>query len=58
MLSRVTHVRSYPNLKSYVEVEFTKVDPGFWSIDFEEESAAQGYMPAASQRTAGLDQGR
>ena len=53
MLSRVTHVRSYPNLKSYVEVEFTKVDPGFWSIDFEEESAAQGYMPAASNAQPG-----
>ncbi len=53
MLSRVTHVRSYPNLKSYVEVEFTKVDPGFWSIDFEEESAAQGHMPAASNAQPG-----
>ena len=53
MLSRVTHVRSYPNLKSYVEVEFTKVDPGFWSIDFEEESAAQGYMPAATNAQPG-----
>ena len=53
MLSRVTHVRSYPNLKSYVEVEFTKVDPGFWSIDFAEESAAQGYMPARSNAQPG-----
>lgn len=52
MLSRVTHVRSYPNLKSYVEVEFTKVDPAFWSIDFEEESATQGYMPAPSGNSA------
>jgi hypothetical protein len=34
MLARVTHVRAYPNLKSYVEVEFTQVDPDFWSIDF------------------------
>ena len=53
MLSRVTHVRAYPNLKSYVEVEFTKVNPGFWSIDFEEESVAQGYVPAASNAQPG-----
>ncbi len=45
MLTRVTHVRSYPNLKSYVEIEFTQADPEFWSIDFAEESAAQGYLP-------------
>jgi TonB family protein len=48
MLSRVTHVRSYPNLKSYVEIEFTQADPDFWSIDFAEEGAAQGYMPSQS----------
>jgi protein TonB len=53
MLSRVTHVRSYPNLKSYVEIEFTQVDPGFWSIDFEEESAAQGFLPAPSSAHPG-----
>ncbi len=48
MLSRVTHVRSYPNLKSYVEIEFTQADPDFWSIDFAEEGATQGYMPSQS----------
>jgi periplasmic protein TonB len=52
MLSRVTHVRSYPNLKSYVEIEFTQADPDFWSIDFAEEGAAQGYMPPPSAASA------
>jgi TonB family protein len=52
MLSRVTHVRSYPNLKSYVEIEFTQADPDFWSIDFAEESAAQGYAPSQSPTAA------
>jgi TonB family protein len=49
MLTRVTHVRSYPNLKSYVEIEFTSDDPEFWSIDFSEELAAQGYAPGPSE---------
>ena len=52
MLSRVTHVRAYPNLRSYVEIEFTQADPDFWSIDFAEESAAQGYMPGATESPA------
>jgi len=52
MLSRVTHVRSYPNLKSYVEIEFTQADPDFWSIDFAEEGAAQGYVPSQSPAAA------
>ena len=52
MLSRVTHVRSYPNLKSYVEIEFTQVDPDFWSIDFAEEGAAQCYLPPPSGASA------
>ena len=52
MLARVTHVRAYPNLKSYVEVEFTQADPDFWSIDFAEEGAAQGYAPSQSPSAA------
>jgi periplasmic protein TonB len=52
MLARVTHVRAYPNLKSYVEVEFTQADPNFWSIDFAEEGAAQGYVPSQSPSAA------
>jgi periplasmic protein TonB len=52
MLSRVTHVRSYPNLKSYVEIEFTQADADFWSIDFAEEGATQGYMPSQSPGSA------
>ena len=52
MLARVTHVRAYPNLKSYVEVEFTQADPEFWSIDFAEEGATQGYTPAQSPSVA------
>jgi protein TonB len=52
MLARVTHVRAYPNLKSYVEVEFTQADPDFWSIDFAEEGATQGYVPSQSPSAA------
>ncbi len=38
MLCRVANVRVYPNLKSYVELEFTQPAPGFWGVSFPPEA--------------------
>jgi protein TonB len=38
MLCRVANVRVYPNLKSYVELEFTQPAPGFWGVTFPPEA--------------------
>jgi protein TonB len=37
MLCRVANVRTYPNLKHYVEVEFAQPAPGFWGVNFPQE---------------------
>ncbi|HXW56864.1 MAG TPA: TonB family protein [Candidatus Cybelea sp.] len=43
-ICRVVNVRSFPNMPSYVEVEFTQPQPGYWGVHFSSEtaSAAQG----------------
>jgi TonB family protein len=43
-ICRVVNVRSFPNMQSYVEVEFTQPQPGYWGVHFSSEttSAAQG----------------
>jgi TonB family protein len=43
-ICRVLNVRSFPNMQSYVEVEFTQPQPGYWGVQFPAEipSAAQG----------------
>ncbi len=46
MLCRVANVRTYPNLKSYVEIEFTQSAPGFWGVKFPAEVAAPSDSPA------------
>jgi TonB family protein len=47
MLCRVANVRTYPNLKHYVEVEFAQPAPGFWGVNFPQEvsSAAKPVIP-------------
>jgi hypothetical protein len=40
MLCRILNVRSYPNLKGYVEVEFTQTGAGFWGVAFTVENEA------------------
>jgi len=47
MLCRILNVRSYPNLKGYIEVEFTQAGAGFWGVDFmvENESAPEIASP-------------
>ncbi len=45
MLCRVSSVRAYPNLKSYVELEFTQPAPGFWGVDFPQEVAPASKAP-------------
>jgi protein TonB len=37
ILCRVTNVRNYPKLKSYVEVVFSQPAPGFWGVRFPDE---------------------
>jgi hypothetical protein len=48
MLCRIVNVRSYPNLKGYVEVEFTQSGTGFWAVDFmaENQSAPEIVSPS------------
>ena len=38
-ICRVVKVRSYSNSASYVEVEFTHKQPGYWGVYFESDSA-------------------
>ena len=37
ILCRVTNVRNYPKLKSYVEIVFSQPAPGFWGVRFPDE---------------------
>ena len=46
MLCRVANVRTYPNLKSYVEIEFTQPATGFWGVKFPNEVSAPSNSPA------------
>jgi protein TonB len=34
VLCRVVNVRNYPNVKGYVEIEFTRAAPTFWGVNF------------------------
>jgi TonB family protein len=45
-ICRVVKVRSYSNSSSYVEVEFTHRQPGFWGVYFESDALADA-TPAA-----------
>ena len=49
ILCRVTNVRNYPKLKSYVEVVFSQPAPGFWGVRFPDEGAAH-YQEAPAPR--------
>ncbi|MFZ0878503.1 MAG: TonB family protein [Candidatus Acidiferrales bacterium] len=49
MLCRVLNVRNYPNLKGYVELEFTQPLPGFWGVSFPEDGHT---APVASSTSA------
>jgi TonB family protein len=52
MLCRVVNVRTYPNLKHYVEVEFAQPVPGFWGVNFPQEvSSAAKPAPVEPQAT-------
>jgi TonB family protein len=44
-ICRVIKVRSYSKSSSYVEVEFTHRQPGFWGVYFESDSAAPAVKP-------------
>jgi periplasmic protein TonB len=46
-ICRVVKVRSYSNSSSYVEVEFTHRQPGFWGVYFEADAVAAA-TPAAT----------
>jgi TonB family protein len=46
-ICRVVKVRSYSNSSSYIEVEFTHRQPGFWGVYFESDAVAAA-TPAAT----------
>jgi len=48
MLCRVANVRTYPNLKHYVEVEFAQPAPGFWGVNFPQEVSSAA-KPAVAE---------
>ena len=48
MLCRVANVRTYPNLKHYVEVEFAHPAPGFWGVKFPNEVSTEAEPLAAA----------
>ncbi len=45
MLCRVANVRTYPNLKNYVEVEFTQPASGFWGVSFPQDASSPAQAP-------------
>jgi TonB family protein len=45
-ICRVVKVRTNPNMHSYVEIEFTHPQPGYWGVYFESDA------PALAKRTA------
>ena len=47
VLCRVVNVRRYPDVKGYVEIEFTRSATGFWGVHFPPE------VPATAGRTVG-----
>ena len=55
-ICRVVKVRSYSNSSSYVEVEFTHRQPGFWGVYFESDAVAAATpaaaMPASTETPA------
>jgi TonB family protein len=59
-ICRVLNVRSFPNMQSYVEVEFTQPQPGYWGVQFAAEipSPAQGissWPSIAPEKETNLD---
>lgn len=47
---RIVSVKSNPNVKGYVEIEFLQAAPGFWGMDFPSpESKAASATPAAPE---------
>jgi TonB family protein len=50
-ICRVVKVRSYSNSSSYIEVEFTHRQPGFWGVYFESDAVAAATPPATPAST-------
>jgi TonB family protein len=48
MLCRIVKVRDYPNMKAYVDFEFTQPAPAFWGLSFHPEAAAPPTVSAPS----------
>jgi periplasmic protein TonB len=48
-ICRVVKVRSFPNMQSYVEVEFTHAQPGYWGVYF---PAAGAPAPSGAAKPA------
>jgi len=48
VICRVLKVRNNPNLQSYVEIEFTHPQPGYWGVFFPSDDSEQAPRPAAS----------
>ncbi len=48
VICRVLKVRNNPNLQSYVEIEFTHPQPGYWGVFFPSDDSEQASRPAAS----------
>jgi len=46
-ICRVLKVRSFPNMQSYVEVEFTQPQPGYWGVYFPAHGSAGGGSKSA-----------
>ena len=47
VICRVLKVRNNPNLQSYVEIEFTHPQPGYWGVFFPSDDSDQAPRPAS-----------
>ena len=52
-ICRVVKVRTYSSSSSYVEVEFTHKQPGYWGVYFESEGPQQAPAATPTAPTAG-----
>ena len=46
-ICRVVKTRKFPNLQSYVEIEFTRPQTGYWGVHFSSQRQASATAPAA-----------
>ena len=46
VICRVLKVRNNPNLQSYVEIEFTHPQPGYWGVSFPSDDSESAPKPA------------